>query len=430
MEAINDIARGVSYRSNEDGECMVVNHISESSISLADLRSRRVPVEWFEGVAVIQELCRVLVESGGDPEHASLAPQGVVIDKAGSVRVIGNPAPSGEPVVRRVGELLQMSLANSAFPVPLRLVMMQSVATPPSYASLAELTRALEYFERPDRTGLIRAVYERAQTYAPMPDVVEQSVQTTRHENAPLPRTRRGRRVSTRAIGASVAVLLMMIAIGVAVSQVSIQPQGGVAAVEQPTEGVSEQATPDVSSPKQSPENGAVTARVVARPKVETDVVAPRDSAGGLFSTSGPATIEEEVTGLEPHSRRRTRRQCGRHHHLLCKRPRRDSPIGDLPAPSGSAARRCSRRRALDHRVARRGDGTRRIGEGSGAARQSRRGPARNCELERRQDVALSSGGQGWATREVPNTRAGVADNPLIWGVVSASAHRDDRFVT
>ena len=71
---------------------MVVNHISESSISLADLRSRRVPVEWFEAVAVIQELCRVLVESGGDPEHASLAPQGMVIDKAGSVRVIANPA--------------------------------------------------------------------------------------------------------------------------------------------------------------------------------------------------------------------------------------------------------------------------------------------------------------------------------------------------
>ena len=185
-------------------------------------------------------------------------------------------------MVRRVGELLQMSLADSAFPVPLRLVMMQSVATPPFYASLAELASALEYFERPDRTGLIRAVYERAQTYAPMPDVVEQSAQTTRHENAPLPGRRRGRRVSTRAIAASVAALVV-IAIGVAVSQVSIQPQGGVTAVEQPTEGVSEQATPDVSSPKQSPENGAVTARVVARPKVETEsshrVTAREDSS-------------------------------------------------------------------------------------------------------------------------------------------------------
>ena len=177
--------------------------------------------------------------------------------------------------------------------------MMQSMATPPSYASLAELTRALEYFERPDRTGLIRALYERAQTHAPMPDVVEQSVQPTTHENAPPPRTRRGRRVSTRAIVASVAAVTVM-AIGVAVSQVSTQLQGSVPAVEQPTTGVSDQATPDVSSREQSPENDAVTARVVARPKDETDIVAPRDSAGGPSSTSGPATIEEEVTGLEP----------------------------------------------------------------------------------------------------------------------------------
>ena len=83
---------------------------------------------------------------------ASLAPQDISIDRAGSVRVIGSTARDGESVVRRVGELLQMSIAKSAFPVPLRLVITQAVATPPFYASLGELASALEYFERPDRT--------------------------------------------------------------------------------------------------------------------------------------------------------------------------------------------------------------------------------------------------------------------------------------
>jgi hypothetical protein len=278
---------------------MVVSNISESVVSLADLRSRRVPVEWFEAVAVVQELGRVLLESGGDPEHVSLAPQSVVINKAGRVGVIANPAPSGEPVVRRVGELLQMILADSPLPAPLRLVMMQSVSTPPSYASLAELGSALEYFERPDRTGQIRALYERAQTHAATPDVVEPSVQPTRQENATKPSTRPGRRLAKRTIGVSVAALTV-IAIGVAVSQVSTQPQDGVPAAEQTTAGVSDQAAPDASSLQKAPENGVVAVRVLARPKDETDIVAPRDSAEEFSSTSGPATIEEEVTGIEP----------------------------------------------------------------------------------------------------------------------------------
>ena len=168
---------------------MVLSNIGESSISLADLRSRRVPVEWFEAVAVIQELSRVLVESGGDPAHASLAPQDISIDAAGSVRVASYSARGVESVVRRLGELLRMSLADSAFPVPLRLVITQSVATPPSYASLAEFVKVLEYFERPDRTDLIRAVYERAQTHRPISDVVDQPAPPPENKEAAVARS-------------------------------------------------------------------------------------------------------------------------------------------------------------------------------------------------------------------------------------------------
>src|SRR5262245_41365347 len=83
-----------------------------SGISLADLKARLTPVEWFEGIAVIQEVCRVLVESGVTAEQASVGPEEVVIDPSGSVHV-GFDREEGEPVVRQVGDLLQLVLADS-----------------------------------------------------------------------------------------------------------------------------------------------------------------------------------------------------------------------------------------------------------------------------------------------------------------------------
>ena len=51
-----------------------------SGISLADLQSRRVPVDWFEAVAIVQESCRALLESHVDPDNISLAPKDVFIE--------------------------------------------------------------------------------------------------------------------------------------------------------------------------------------------------------------------------------------------------------------------------------------------------------------------------------------------------------------
>jgi hypothetical protein len=134
---------------------------TERPISLADIKSRQTPVEWFEGIAVIQEVCRTLHESGAAAE-ASFEAEDVLIDAAGQVSANLHEGSEDDSVVRQVGELLHLVLADSSFPVPLRLVITQATATPPSYASIAELSSALEYFERPDRRGLIRALYERA----------------------------------------------------------------------------------------------------------------------------------------------------------------------------------------------------------------------------------------------------------------------------
>src|SRR5262245_42901748 len=114
-------------------------------IPLTELKSRQVPVEWFEAVAVMQELCRVLSEAGTDPADVSVSARDVVIESTGRIRVALNRAGKGEPAVRKIGELLRMTVADGTLPVPLRLVITQSVSTPPFYASLAELSGALEY---------------------------------------------------------------------------------------------------------------------------------------------------------------------------------------------------------------------------------------------------------------------------------------------
>ena len=92
----------------------VARRIDRGAISLSDLKSRRTPVEWFEGIAVIQELCRHLLESGAGADGASFAPEDVVIDASGRVSAGLHEGSEDDSVVRQVGELLHLILADSA----------------------------------------------------------------------------------------------------------------------------------------------------------------------------------------------------------------------------------------------------------------------------------------------------------------------------
>jgi hypothetical protein len=190
-----------------------------SEISLADLKSRCVPLQWFEAVAIIQGLCGALLESRTVPDEAALSPKHVFIGPAGSIR-ISSTAAAGEPVVRQVGELLMMMLADSAFPVPLRLVTTQAISTPPFYSSIAEVSSALEFYERPDRAGLIRAVYERAQRHPAPVGAAEQAASEPEAEK-PVPRKEHKRRPIRKKVVAVSTVLLAVAVPGLVVLQLS-----------------------------------------------------------------------------------------------------------------------------------------------------------------------------------------------------------------
>lgn len=196
-----------------------------SAIALAELKSRRVPVEWFEAVAIVQEVCGALLGSRVDADKTSLGPKAVFIDPAGGVRIAPNAGEKGELALRQIGELLRTSLAESAFPVPLRLVITQACSTPPFYASIAELSGALEYFERPGRTSLIRSVYERAEGYQPVAGAVAQETPEPEAEKPARPNKRQPRHIPKTAIGASAAAAALIVLLLV-VSQLPTRQQG------------------------------------------------------------------------------------------------------------------------------------------------------------------------------------------------------------
>ena len=135
---------------------------NEASISLHDLLARGTAVHWDEAVAIVQEMCDVLIASSGDgasvPDLAD-----VLISKSGTVSLRRN---RGEKSPSAAGRTLHSLLANADVPMSLRLFVTRSTA-PETYGSLREFAAGLAYFGKPDRTQLIRDVYVRGSEGTP-----------------------------------------------------------------------------------------------------------------------------------------------------------------------------------------------------------------------------------------------------------------------
>lgn len=130
-------------------------------LTLRDIVARGTPLEWFESVAIVQELgATIRGRSGGAELHVPDLP-GIVVTPDGGVDVTEVGSPDRSPAFR-LAHVLNALLANASPPVQLRLLVLTALAPEPTYGSLHELSQALEYFERPDRRDVVRAVYERA----------------------------------------------------------------------------------------------------------------------------------------------------------------------------------------------------------------------------------------------------------------------------
>ncbi len=129
-------------------------------VTLADVIAHRTPLAWFESVAIVQELCEAVLARGParDPrvpelKHIALTPEG-------SVELLGEGPAEHSPVHRASLVLLALT-PEAELPTQLRLLALEEVSPRPKLGDLKDLHRELEFFERPDRREIIRAVYER-----------------------------------------------------------------------------------------------------------------------------------------------------------------------------------------------------------------------------------------------------------------------------
>ena len=148
----------VTILSNFEATGEGLDAFATEPVSLARLSESGIRIEWFEAVAIIQELCQILTDSSQNSSGTPLNASHVEIKRAGSVLLTREGHSS--VTVRQVGELLGGLLADD-IPVPLRLALSQSVSEPPFYPSVMSFSQALAYFERPNRNALIQAVYNR-----------------------------------------------------------------------------------------------------------------------------------------------------------------------------------------------------------------------------------------------------------------------------
>lgn len=135
----------------------------ERPVSLAALSRSSVQVDWYDAIAIAQGICRVILDAGDGEGPAELDGRAVFIDAAGRVGITSRGERSDAKAVQQVCTIMaQLLPEHDPMSVRDRLVA-GATSTPPAYASLGELSRALEYFERPRRDDLIRSLHNRWQ---------------------------------------------------------------------------------------------------------------------------------------------------------------------------------------------------------------------------------------------------------------------------
>jgi hypothetical protein len=131
--------------------------------SVADLKESPIRLEWYEAIAIVQGACRAIIDSGDSVGRAIIESDSVVIASNGEIRVASTGPRSAPDAVRALGTILSETLPTSDFMLIRVKLVSRAISSPPAYASLEEFSRALAYFERPNRAALLKAVYDRWQ---------------------------------------------------------------------------------------------------------------------------------------------------------------------------------------------------------------------------------------------------------------------------
>jgi hypothetical protein len=182
------------------------------SVDLATLTDRQTPLEWFEAVAIGQELNAVLLAGRRSAPAAEFEPENAAITAEGSVETHGHGA-HALPSVAQVAHILLSLLGGvQTIPVQLRLFALQEVSPTPRCSTLGEYSRQLAVFERPNRQTTIREVYQRFMALPP-PPVEEPRLTAAAPSRAERPRKVRAPLWRDRRVRMAAAVAALAVAV-------------------------------------------------------------------------------------------------------------------------------------------------------------------------------------------------------------------------
>ncbi len=196
------------------------------TLRLSDVLGRNVVIEWFEAVA----LSRAVSERVSEQYAGESVPDLHQIELSADGDIPMSGATETREPVRRLGQLLQAALSQSDPPVQLRLIVAQATAPVPTFGSVQEFSDALGYFERPDRSGVLRRLYARAIATTEARDHAEPTLDMIAPLRAedPAPGTQTAvTPVSRRRAALMVMAVTALVAAGTAYWQFGIRPRSG-----------------------------------------------------------------------------------------------------------------------------------------------------------------------------------------------------------
>ena len=136
------------------------------------------PRSWQEAVALVQEVALALGDLTAVPGSDDL-----FLDEDGSIQ-IGFASEADEHPVTSLANLLLAALEGVDAPPQLRSLAVDNAKTPPAHSTVAGFTRALAFYERPDRRSDMHAIVTRLSTQK-LPVDPEQELERLRERIAP-----------------------------------------------------------------------------------------------------------------------------------------------------------------------------------------------------------------------------------------------------
>jgi len=133
----------------------------KSMYSVAQMLRPEFARSWHEAVAVVQEVASQLT-----PGLAVPAPEDLLFENNGSL-VFGFGSESNEPPVVSLGRLLQELLSNVEAPAGLRDLASENAKPTPAHVTVEGFSRALAFYERPNRANDLSAVEARLRAGRP-----------------------------------------------------------------------------------------------------------------------------------------------------------------------------------------------------------------------------------------------------------------------